>query len=361
MPPPERAAGLWNDPAGDRTDQSRGVTGMSSHPPPDLALDVSRLMDTVREEIMQLMQEGVQKTASYCASICAERVVSARREMQRRWAEERRELERIYGLAPGSGFGTPSSSRLNTTPRMALAPTSRQASRPGSCNSWSTPCQEPLGLPATSPLNEGAPLQAAFPSSKVDEEDAGQQNLDSSFIDAYDAVQTLEERNHQAARAMQLLDEALKAAETAGCGNHGNHGNHVHSGLNHGLQVSRVLQSASPERSKLACQWATESRHPTPGASLTAPQGTTGALEAPPVPVQWLLSFQAKKQAISRPRSQHHVQLHQDLVVATTQQLENYGSPVHSRSRRRSQVLLPMSKTDTGLDISRNDCRFPQL
>jgi len=176
---------------------------------------------------MQLMQEGVQKTASYCASICAERVVSARREMQRRWAEERRELERIYGLAPGSGFGTPSSSRLNTTPRMALAPTSRQASRPGSCNSWSTPCQE---LPATSPLNEGAPLQAAFPSSKVDEEDAGQQNLDSSFIDAYDAVQTLEERNHQAARAMQLLDEALKAAETAGCGNHGNHGNHVHSG-----------------------------------------------------------------------------------------------------------------------------------
>ena len=54
--------------------------GMSSHPPPvaslwyffclwpcfsssglteDLALDVSRLMDTVREEIMQLMQEGV--------------------------------------------------------------------------------------------------------------------------------------------------------------------------------------------------------------------------------------------------------------------------------------------------------------
>ena len=61
-----------------------------------------------------------------------------------------------------------------------------------------------------------------------------------------------------------------------GCGNHGNHGNHVHSGLNHGLQVSRVLQCASPERSKLACQWATESRHPTPGASLTAPQGTTG-------------------------------------------------------------------------------------
>ena len=75
-------------------------------------------MDSVREEILQLMQEGVQKTASYCASVCAERVVSARREMQRRWAEERRELERIYGLA-GSGFGTPSSARsVGSKPRV---------------------------------------------------------------------------------------------------------------------------------------------------------------------------------------------------------------------------------------------------
>lgn len=167
---------------------------------------------------MQLMQEGVQKTASYCASICAERVVSARREMQRRWAEERRELERIYGLAPGSGagsgFGTPSSARMNHVPRAV-------ASRAGSCNSWSTPCQE---LPASSPQNEGA-APRALSSSKV-EDDSGQQNLDSSFIDAYDAVQTLEERNHQAARAMQLLDEALKAAETAGCGNHSHSGQH---------------------------------------------------------------------------------------------------------------------------------------
>lgn len=163
---------------------------------------------------MQLMQEGVQKTASYCASICAERVVSARREMQRRWAEERRELERIYGLAPGSGagsgFGTPSSARMNHAPRAA------PASRAGSCNSWSTPCQE---LPTSSPQNEGA-APRALSSSKLEVDDSGQQNLDSSFIDAYDAVQTLEERNHQAARAMQLLDEALKAAETAGCGNH---------------------------------------------------------------------------------------------------------------------------------------------
>lgn len=190
---------------------------------------------------MQLMQEGVQKTASYCASICAERVVSARREMQRRWAEERRELERIYGLAPGSGagsgFGTPSSARMNHVPRAA-------ASRAGSCNSWSTPCQE---LPTSSPQNEGAaPRVQALSSSKV-ENDSGQQNLDSSFIDAYDAVQTLEERNHQAARAMQLLDEALKAAETAGCGNHTHSGSLERPGQSwHDVPPSQMDAVRSP-------------------------------------------------------------------------------------------------------------------
>jgi len=35
---------------------------------------------------------------------------------------------------------------------------------------------------------------------------------DSTFIDAYDAVQTLEERTNMASRAMDLLDEALQAA-----------------------------------------------------------------------------------------------------------------------------------------------------
>ncbi|CAE8668496.1 unnamed protein product, partial [Polarella glacialis] len=46
----------------------------------------------------------VQKTASFCASLCAERIVAARREMQRRWAEERRELEKLYGI-PGLANG----------------------------------------------------------------------------------------------------------------------------------------------------------------------------------------------------------------------------------------------------------------
>lgn len=229
---------------------------MSSHPPPDLALDVSRLMDSVREEIMQLMQEGVQKTASYCASICAERVVAARREMQRRWAEERRELERVYGLAPGSGFGTPSSARLNSAPRMV----SRPSSRPGSCHSWSTPCQE---LPSSSPQNEGAVVHAQS-SSKADDHE---RHLDSSFIDAYDAVQTLEERNQQAARAMQLLDEALRAAENAGCEKHAFGGPPVPGSTWH-ADILRPSQDLRKPVSQLS---------PTPHRAPQAPWSMNGA------------------------------------------------------------------------------------
>ncbi|CAE7025018.1 unnamed protein product [Symbiodinium natans] len=173
-------------------------------------------MDAVRQEVMQLMQEGVQKTASYCASLCAERIVTARREMQRRWAEERRELERLYGLPPNScGAGTPmsSSARCSGTSRMALAP----ASRAGSVHSSGTH----EGFQPASSQQAGGAQSSSFPSkaglkaSRASDEHL-QHNLDSTFIDAYDAVQTLEERNQQAARAMQLLDEALRAAESAG-------------------------------------------------------------------------------------------------------------------------------------------------
>eukprot|EP00439_Symbiodinium_sp_Y106_P013288 s2147_g1.t3 len=187
-----------------------------THPPlPDLALDVSCLMDAVRQEVTQLMQEGVQKTASYCASLCAERIVTARREMQRRWAEERRELERLYGLPPNCGAGTPmsSSARCSGTSRMALAP----ASRAGSVHSSHEGFQPMSSQQAGGAQSSSFPSKAGLKAPRASEEHL-QHNLDSTFIDAYDAVQTLEERNQQAARAMQLLDEALRAAESAGPG-----------------------------------------------------------------------------------------------------------------------------------------------
>lgn len=207
----------------------------------DLALDVSRLMDGVREEVMTLMLDGVQKTASFCASLCAERIVAARREMQRRWAEERRELERIYGIpgnfgvspmamSPASSAFLPfapgqSDSSVQTLPPVRAVPLVWQPEVPmpamvkgpngslvnghgstlrghsGASMAATTTVTPFSGLSprTTSNLNGGPPLES----------------YDASFIDAYDAVQTLEERTNMAARAMDLLDEALQAAAEA--------------------------------------------------------------------------------------------------------------------------------------------------
>lgn len=162
-------------------------------------------MEAVREEVTQLMLEGVQKTASYCASVCAERIVAARRDMQRRFAEERREMERLYGVGSRAAASSPV-----TVPLDLFAPWKNEAA---------------TFSPAPSVI-AGAGL-AAFTSSLVAglddaRPDASPYNLlddlasaaayDVAFVDAYDAVQTLEERTNMASRAMDLLDEALQTA-----------------------------------------------------------------------------------------------------------------------------------------------------
>jgi len=212
-------------------------------------------MDTVREEVMALMQEGMQKTASFCASLCAERIVAARRDMQRRFEEERRELERLVGTAdkqnaaPTSptvpvGFPTHSppkpdahASALPPTRTLPLvyqpdaSPGSVKTIRTGpAAGSWTGPSMGPLmaltacaqtPLPAE-PRAAGSTVAGAAPLSGVSFGGAsnvngtvGVESYDASFIDAYDAVQTLEERTSMAARAMDLLDEALQAAAEA--------------------------------------------------------------------------------------------------------------------------------------------------
>mmetsp|Transcript_84494 Transcript_84494/g.242605 ORF Transcript_84494/g.242605 Transcript_84494/m.242605 type:complete len:405 (-) Transcript_84494:139-1353(-) len=252
----------------------------------DLALDVSRLMDGVREEVMALMLEGVQKSASFCASLCAERIVAARREMQRKLAEERRELERFYGpsgnlngsfpvpSSPHERFygSSPSPSPPGNAPSM-LPPTRTvpivcRPDVPQHSPSYSSKAQPTLlpnrpvavverpdlpqhmpsvsskvprpgpglgsvhghgnsraaPLPATSRACSVGPtaeaLQAWHPHSNgpVGLDNYGTASLDSydaTFIDAYGAVQSLEEQTNMAARAMDLLDEALQAAVEA--------------------------------------------------------------------------------------------------------------------------------------------------
>jgi len=252
----------------------------------DLALDVSRLMDGVREEVLALMLEGVQKSASFCASLCAERIVAARREMQRKLAEERRELERFYGPSgnlhgsfpvPSSPQGrfygsSPSPSPPGNAPSM-LPPTRTvpvvcRPDVPQYSPSYSSKAQPTLlpnrpvavverpdlpqhvpsvsskvprpgpglgsvhghgnsraaPLPATSRACSVGPtveaLQAWHPHSNGSAglDNYGTASLDSydaTFIDAYGAVQSLEEQTNMAARAMDLLDEALQSAVQA--------------------------------------------------------------------------------------------------------------------------------------------------
>jgi len=231
----------------------------------DVPLDVGRLMDSVRAEVTALMQEGVQKTASYCASLCAERIVAARREMQQRYAEERRELEKFYGVrvgrssavgalqapngAPCPGSGStyrapqrspmlsltapsksvpaspcPQSASLGMMPRAPAAPLPPQSGR---CNGVHRPASNAgaslrSGPSATGVCKGGGSIQEASPGAIGPAAIGGvpsspcptHEAYDTAYIDTHDAVQTLEERTNMASRVMDLLEEALQAAST---------------------------------------------------------------------------------------------------------------------------------------------------
>jgi len=175
-----------------------------------------------------LMQDGVQKTASFCASLCAERVVAARREMQQRWAEERSELERAYGVpSKPCSAGTPGAPRAAGVPNGG-ASTEIPLTAP---QSWpdlfaqtrgfgeGRPASGSLRTAGCSAQSSAVHLQGVFDvvsnsASKAYMDPLSSEAVayDSTFIDAYDAVQTLEERTNMASRAMDLLDEALQAA-----------------------------------------------------------------------------------------------------------------------------------------------------
>jgi len=174
------------------------------------------------------MQDGVQKTASFCASLCAERVVAARREMQQRWAEERLELEKAYGIPakPSSAAGVPGAHRT-----VGVQPGGASADMPLTApQSWPDLFAQTRGFaevrPASGALRTigGSAHSSAVHLQVFDIVSNGASKpfmdplssdavaYDSTFIDAYDAVQTLEERTNMASRAMDLLDEALQAA-----------------------------------------------------------------------------------------------------------------------------------------------------
>lgn len=233
-------------------------------------MDISRFMDAVCEEVTNLLLDGVRRSASLCASLCAERIVSARREMQRRWAEERRELERLYELQGGTvvrmeqGYGaslaggllmrsasTPTSAPRHVGPVAAPPESSPPRGTQPYSHGQSGPFFAPP-VPKSSAMQGGSPVTVvgrpspgasagASPASprrggerppagaRVSDHrqgspsrSPGSEMYDTVFMDAHGAVQDLEEQTHQAAHAMDLLDEALndarRLASTGGVG-----------------------------------------------------------------------------------------------------------------------------------------------
>lgn len=229
-----------------------GIPPLDSNAPKaseELAGDVGRLMDEIADEVKALMMDSVQKAASYCASLCAERVVAARREVQQRWVEERRELKRLNsplvppgpstprGLSPSPSLpsilnmgvalqtspvaqklpsrptsdhgGTPDSSKASIPSMSATKDsTPRAKESPKTPISWASPGSGTFVPPPLAP----PPLPPRSPRAKPSSRPGGAQEEEAAleFIDTYDAVQTLEESTIMAARAMDLLDQALK-------------------------------------------------------------------------------------------------------------------------------------------------------
>lgn len=204
-------------PAGMSSMAQSSVHGVASRRVSDeVMLDMGRLMDEVRQDVMTLMQDGLQKTASFCAHQCAKRVLAARREMHQKLQEQKRDFERVHGirlshLGQSSAKATPSSSVFPSfTPRTAegFPPWPGGPSAHGVSNT-------PRSTHTPRSFTKGTPQQLTPRSSTVGSRTNGHVFLDPSmafdpYIDAHVAVQDLEEKTKQASRALHLIEEAIK-------------------------------------------------------------------------------------------------------------------------------------------------------
>jgi len=200
-------------------------------------IDMNQLMEAVREEVTALMLDGVHKTASLCASTCAQHVVAARRQMHQRLKG------RNGGTTPNS-MPTPTNSTgfLGLTPRQhfrALPRVAPAEARGAPATASTMPCPIPIYTPVPGcSLEEAAAndeqndAHGAFAFASAAQTPANltprmtpstngvfQDSLDLSpsmaydtLVDTRDAVQSLEDKTRMASRAMELIEEAIKVA-----------------------------------------------------------------------------------------------------------------------------------------------------
>lgn len=175
---------------------------------------MSRLVEEVQQEILGLLQQGLQRSATFCAHYCAERVRQSRREMFQRLCEQKGDVG-------------------NATDTMT----------PNPCKTKGLEVSAPAGesrVVETSPCSRQVPLQAEKDSSREDNASKATRRHVSSIHEA-----------------MAMIEEAISYTPVAVESSHGPTHNAAKSKLSLAGAVASPLASAdlggmaeSPSRSK---------------------------------------------------------------------------------------------------------------
>lgn len=199
---------------------------------PLVVVDVRQIMDQVHREVTELLLEGVQKAAHICAAECAKQVVAARREMYQHFQAQQRGPSPLS--APLSAPRSPAvASSLPVIPgpiRSMASPTAVLAgSQAGGHAAPEAPQPsqdlQPNGsavarsntTPRTTPQSSRTPMSTLNGGSysPVSDTLVTSGGAYDTYIDTQDAVQSLEDRTRRAARAMDLVEEAIQLAANA--------------------------------------------------------------------------------------------------------------------------------------------------
>jgi len=167
----------------------------------DVLVDMSKLMDDIRREIMTEMQDSLQRSAAACAQLCAKRIVGARREMHQRFQEQKLDMERMHGIKISSNASAASTAKATPTskafPMLSRSNTPRSAQTPRSA----------VELPRRKVASASTPRTMA----RAADFDAAYVN----YIEAHSACQDLEDKTRQAKTALDLIEQAINVTSTA--------------------------------------------------------------------------------------------------------------------------------------------------
>lgn len=167
----------------------------------DVLVDMSKLMDDIRREIMTEMQDSLQRSAAACAQLCAKRIVGARREMHQRFQEQKLDIERLHGIKISSNASAASTAKA--TPTSKAFPMLSRSNTPRSAQTPRSAVELPRRKVASASTPRTMARAADFDSAYV------------NYIEAHSACQDLEDKTRQAKTALDLIEQAINVTSTA--------------------------------------------------------------------------------------------------------------------------------------------------